>query len=358
MGVVHLKRSWLEVDFKKLEKNYELVKKLAPDKEVLGVIKANGYGCGAAEVAKELKRLGVKIFGVACLQEGIELRAAGIEEEILVFGATCREEFEEAFDNKLQISVTRYEDIEYIEKNNFYRPKVHIKVDTGMGRIGFRNFKREDLLNIIKNSKKMEIMGIYSHFSCSDVYTEDQYTEKQIEKFSEFEQMEEVRYRHIQNSAGIILDNNLCYGNLVRAGIMLYGYSNLHEELQPITKLKSRLVHYKIVEQDSFISYGKEGFIKKGGMVGTISIGYADGYSRRFSNVGVMYIEGIPCKILGKVCMDVTMVEIPEELWEKLYIGMEVDVLGENIHEELSKAGVSPYEYLVGITNRVKKIYT
>lgn len=352
-----MKRAWVEINLEDLKSNYLLAKELAREKEILGVVKGNGYGCGAVAIAKALKKMGVKIFGVACLKEGIELRNAGIKEEILIFGAIGHDEYSDAFNSNLQITISTYKDIEYIEKNNFLNPKVHLKVDTGMGRIGFQNFKREDLVKIMQSSKKMKVVGVYSHFSCSDVYVEDLYTNDQIRRFREFEDIEELKYRHIQNSAGIILDNDKCYGNLARAGIMLYGFSDLHPDLKPIIKLKSRISHLKIVEQDSYISYGKEGFIKKGGMVATVSIGYADGYQRRFSNNGYMCIKGIPCKVLGKVCMDVTMLEIPKELENLVKIGTEVSILEKDIFEQLKNAQVSPYEYLVSITPRVEKVY-
>jgi alanine racemase len=354
---VSVKRAWLEIDFAKLKNNYEIAKRLVKGKEILGVVKADGYGCGDVAIAKELTKLGVKIFGVACLKEGVKLRKNGIQGEILVFGALNYDEYEEAFNNNLQLSITRYEDLEYIEKNNFCNPKVHIKIDTGMGRIGFTNIKRQDVLDMIEKFKKTEIIGIYSHFSSSDEYTQELYTVQQINKFKEYEDIKELKYRHIQNSAGIIDHDSLCGGNLARAGIMLYGYTDLHNGLETITKLKARIAHLKIVEEDSYISYGREGFVKKGGMVATVSIGYADGYQRRFTNKGIMHIDGVPCKVLGKVCMDVTMIEIPDCIKEKVKLGMEVEVLGKHVMNQLKNAEISPYEYLVQISGRVDRVY-
>lgn len=352
-----MKRTWLEIDREKLKINYELIKSLAPDKEIIGVIKANGYGCGSFQVAKELSRLGINFFGVACLQEALELREEGIEEEILVFGAVNHEEYELAFENSVQISVSSFEDINYIEGKNFKDPRIHIKIDTGMGRVGFLD---ENILTFIENReslKKCKIKGVFSHFSCSDLLDKDEYTLMQIKNFSKYSEIKDLEYLHIQNSAGIIRFNEQCKGTHVRAGIMMYGYSDLHSELRPVTKLKSIVSHLKKIEEDMHISYGKEGLAKKGSIVATIPVGYADGYSRRFSNKGVMYIEGCPCKVLGKVCMDMTMIEIPHHLHDRVKIGDEVDVLGDNPMEQLKKAEVSPYEYLVGIGNRVKRIY-
>lgn len=352
-----MKRTWLEVDRENLKSNYELIKKLAPDKEIIGVIKANGYGCGSIQIAKELVKLGINFFGVACLQEALELREKDVDEEILVFGAVNHEEYEIAFENKIQISVSKFEDIEFIEKSNFRNPRVHVKIDTGMGRVGFLNKEIYNLLESRENLKKCKIQGVFSHFSCADLLDKDEYTLMQIENFSRYTKISDLKYLHIQNSAGIIRFNNKCKGTHARAGIMMYGYSDLHPDLKPVTKLKSIISHLKKIEEDLYISYGKEGLAKKGSMVATIPIGYADGYSRRFSNKGEMYIKGYPCKVLGKVCMDMTMIEIPESLQSQIKIGDEVDVLGDDPMKQLKKAQVSPYEYLVGIGNRVKRVY-
>lgn len=352
-----MKRSWLEIDRENLKNNYSLIRRLAPDKEVLGVIKANGYGCGSVQVAEELSALGVKVFGVACLQEAIELREKGIKEEILVFGASNHEEYGLAFEKNIQITVSSVEDIEFIEQEDFKNPRVHIKIDTGMGRVGFVDNSAYELLKNRGQLKKCKIVGVFTHFSCSDLHNEDEYTLMQIENFSKYGEFTDLEYIHMQNSGGIIRFNDRCEGTHVRAGIMTYGFSDLHPDLKPVTRLKSIVSHVKKVEEDSYISYGRNGFVTKGSLVASIPIGYGDGYSRKFSNKGEMYIHGVPCKVLGLVCMDMTMVEVPAELHEKIAIGDEVDVLGDNPLKQLAGAGVSPYEYLVGITDRVKRVY-
>ncbi|MGL5055602.1 MAG: alanine racemase [Fusobacteriaceae bacterium] len=352
-----MKKAWLEINFEDLRTNYKIIKGFEPNKDVLAVVKADAYGCGVIEFAKELVKMGVKHFGVSCLQEAIELRHQGIKEEILVFGAVLYDEYEQAFENDVQISVSRDEDIEYIENNNFLNPKVQMKIDTGMGRIGFTPEKGMKWLNKRNELKKTQIIGVFTHFSCSDIPEEDNYTLMQIEKFKPFENMKDLKYIHSQNSGGIIRFPDKCKGNLIRPGIMLYGYSDLISGLKPVARLKSIVTHVKTVEEDSYISYGKEYFAKAGTVIATVSIGYADGYPRRFSNCGVMEINGIPCKVLGKVCMDVTMVEVPKEYEEKVKIGSEVDAFYGDMYEQFNNANVSPYEFLVCITQRVRRIY-
>lgn len=352
-----MKRSWLEVDLRNLEHNYKIVKNIVEEKEVLGVVKANAYGCGVIEISKALIEMGVKILGVACYQEAKELRDAGITNEILIMGAIGRDQYEEVFENDIQIAISCYDEIKYIENNNFKNPKVHIKIDTGMGRIGFLNDSIKEILIHKTKLKKMQIVGVFIHFSCADILGEEQYTEMQISKFKFYEELKEIKYIHSQNSGGILRFNKKCGGNLVRPGIMLYGFTDMNLRLKPICKLKSKIVHYKIMEEDSYISYGREGFVKKGDIVATIAIGYGDGYPRRFSNCGIMSVEGEPCQVLGKVCMDTTMIKIPQKLKDKIKLEMEVDVLYGDIFEQFHKAKVSPYEYLVGITTRAERIY-
>ncbi len=351
-----MKRTWLEIKLEDLKNNYNITKKIVGNKKVMAVVKANAYGLGAVKLAKELSKIGVEIFGVACEQEGRELRENGITEEILILGAISHEDYKEAFENNLQVTVTSYSDIEFIEKNNFKNPKIQIKIDTGMGRIGFLDKNIYEFIKENKNNPKFEITGVFSHFSCADMPEEDLYTLEQIKKFEKFSSLD-LKYIHIQNSAGIIRFNEKCFGNLVRAGIMLYGFTDLEKNLVPISKLKTVISHLKIVKEDSYISYEKEGKVLAGTMVATVPVGYADGYDRRFSSVGSMYINNIPCKVIGKVCMDATMIEIPKELYDVVEVGTQVDVLGDNPLEEICRAKISPYEYLTGITDRVTRVY-
>ncbi|MGL5124039.1 MAG: alanine racemase [Fusobacteriaceae bacterium] len=354
-----MKRGWLEIDLNKLKDNYNITKKKAEGKEVMAVVKADAYGLGAWKISETLSNLGVNIFGVACLEEALELRRNGLKKEILILGVINYIDYKLAFDNDIQLTISSFEELEYLKKNNFKNPKIHIKIDTGMGRIGFLN---DEIYSWIKENKnnqknKFEIKGIFSHFSSSDIPSEDDYTMKQIKKFKKYEELEGIKYIHIQNSAGIMRFNNCCNGNLVRAGIVLYGYTNLNEKITPIVKFKTIINHIKVLEEDSYISYEKTKLAKKGTIIGTIPIGYADGYDRRFSNKGYVFIRGIKCKVIGRVCMDSTMIIIPKSLYKNISIEEEVDILGDNPLKQLEYVGISPYEFLLFVSKRVKRNY-
>lgn len=352
-----MKRGWLEINLNKLKNNYNIAKEKTAGKEIMAVVKADAYGLGACKISETLSSLGVNIFGVACIEEALELRKNGLKKEILILGVINFTDYKLAFDNDIQLTISSFDELEYLRKNNFKNPKIHIKIDTGMGRIGFLN---DEIYYWIKeNNKKLnfEIRGIFSHFSCSDIESEDDYTMKQINKFKIYENIEGIRYTHIQNSAGIIRFNNSCNGNLARAGMLLYGYTNLDTRISPILKFKTIVSHIKKVQEDSYISYEKTKLVKKGTVICTIPIGYADGYDRRFSNRGYVFIRGVRCNILGRVCMDATMIELPGVLYKEISIGEEVDVLGDNPLQQLSDVGISPYEFLLFISKRVKRNY-
>ncbi|MGL4687309.1 MAG: alanine racemase [Fusobacteriaceae bacterium] len=354
-----MKRGWLEINLNKLKDNYNITKEKAAGKEVMAVVKADAYGLGACKISETLSDLGVNIFGVACLEEALELRKNGLKKEILILGVINFLDYKLAFDNNIQLTISSFEELEYLKKNNFKNPKIHIKIDTGMGRIGFLNDKIYSWIKENKNNKnnKFEIIGIFSHFSSSDIPCEDSYTMSQISKFKKYEEIEGIKYIHIQNSAGIMRFNSYCNGNLVRAGIVLYGYTDLDTKISPIVKFKTIINHLKVVEEDSYISYEKTKLVKKGTVIGTIPIGYADGYDRRFSNRGYVFIRGVKCAIVGRVCMDATMIKIPKSLYKNISIGEEVDILGDNPLEQLKHVGISPYEFLLFVSKRVKRNY-
>lgn len=352
-----MKRSWLEIDLNNLRHNYEIIKKMANNKEILAIVKADAYGCGIVEISKTLLKIGVKNFGVSSIDEALELKKLETEKNILILEILNHNDYEKAFENDFQITISNYEDMVYIEKNNFKNPKIHIKVDSNSVKKGFLN---DDILKWLDNRekfKKINVKGIFSHFSYPEKFVDEDYFKNQIQNFEIYEKIKGIEYFHVQNSIGIIRYNKLSNSNMVRPGIMLYGYIELNQEIKKISSLKSKVVYLKTMEADSYISYGKEGFLKSGQTVATISIGYGDGYPRRFSNIGIMNIEGVECKVLGRVCMDTTMIEIPEILKGRVSVGTTVDVMGGNIYEQFEKANISPYEFLVGITKRVERKY-
>ncbi|WP_418964191.1 alanine racemase [Cetobacterium sp.] len=352
-------RTWAEIDLDNLEYNIKKIKELSHDRDIMAIIKADAYGMGAVTIAKELSEMGVKIFGVSSLEEGIELRNSGINNEILILAGTFNEELKDAERNNLQVTLTDLSQIDYIHENKLSL-KVHIKVDTGMGRVGFTVEEGKNAIEICK-AKNIDIVGIYSHLSVSDESDNDSidYTKKQLEKFKYFEKLEEIKYIHILNSGGILKFSEIPQSNLVRAGIIMYGVygEGVIENLKRVFTLKSRILFLKELKEDIDISYGRVGKGYKKDLIATITVGYADGFRRELSNRGTVEIHGVPCKIVGKVCMDMLMVKIPEELKDKVKIGDEVIVMGEDIFDKSKMVGSSIYELFTGLSRRVSRVY-
>lgn len=352
-------RTWAEIDLDNLGYNIRKIKELSHDRDIMAIIKADAYGMGAVTIAKELSQLGVKIFGVSSLEEGIELRNHNIKGEILILAGAFNEELEMAKCYNLQVTIADFSQIDYILKNKIDIP-IHIKVDTGMGRVGFTVEEAKKAIKICKD-KKLDVVGVYSHLSVADESTEDSitYTNKQIEKFQEFQKIEGIKYIHILNSGGILSFSNMQNSNLVRAGIIMYGVygEGVIESLKRVFTLKSKILFLKELKEDIDISYGRVGKGYRGELIATIAVGYADGFRRELSNVGTINLHGVPCKIVGKVCMDMVMVKVPDKIREKVQVGDEAVVLGEDIFEKSNQIGASIYELFTGLSRRVNRVY-
>lgn len=352
-------RAWAEINLDNLEYNIKKIRELSNGRELMAIIKADAYGMGAVSIARELSKIGINIFGVSSLDEGIELRNKGIESDILILAGIFDEELKEAENRDLQVTITDKAQIEYIKKNNLSL-KIHLKIDTGMGRVGFTV---EEGLEAVEKCRRngIEVVGIYSHLSVSDESDSHsiEYTKNQLQKFEIFEKVEDIKYLHILNSGGIIKFSDTSYGNLVRAGVMMYGFygEGKIEELKPVFTLKSRVLFLKKLGEDMDISYGRIGKGKKGDMIATVSIGYADGVRRELSNKGTVEILGVECKIIGRVCMDMLMVKIPREIEDKIKVGEEVIVLGKDIYSKSLIIGCSIYELFTGLSRRVTRVY-
>lgn len=351
-------RTWAEINLDNLKHNIETLKKYAGNRDIMGVVKADAYGHGAVEIVKEMSLLGIKIFGVACVDEARELRANGIKDEIMVLGCTPVEEWESAVKQDIQLTLASFEEIKELEKMKLY-PKVHIALETGMGRIGFEIEEAIEAINYIKEKEIAEIKGVFSHLSSADINEEDEYTKEQLKKFSVFENMD-IKYRHILNSAGTLKYNNLTKSNVVRGGIILYGISPCDEEdreFKPVMKLKSKILFMKKLKEAKYISYSKKYLGQPGELIATIPVGYADGLDRRFSNKGSVVIRGIECPIVGVVCMDQIMVRVPQELHEMIKLGEEVTIFGDNYNKKAKDIGTISYEIVTAISTRVERVY-
>lgn len=353
-------RTWAEINLDNLRHNVEKIKELSGGKDIMGVIKADAYGMGSVEYARELEESGVGILGVACYEEACELKEAGIKADILIFGCTPLESMEKAIIKGLHMTINSRSEIEFLERNDLH-PKMHIKVDTGMGRVGFTPKEAMEAINYLKEKGIGEITGVYTHLSVADDVEEDDYTLEQIEKFRPFEEIPEIKYVHILNSCGAIRFGDKTKSNLVRPGILLHGIvpfeSDLQKEFKHVFKLKTKVLYLKTIEEDSYISYGKSYMAKPGEVIATIPAGYADGFIRKLSNRTTVRIKGVECPVIGRICMDMTMVSIPEEIRDQVTIGSGVTLIGEDISHKAEKACTIPYEIMTGVGRRVSRFY-
>lgn len=348
---------WAEISLDNLKKNLAAIKNITKDTAVMGIVKADGYGHGAVEISKVLEDNGVEIFGVACMDEAEELINAGIRGKILILGCTPKEDWEKAVKLGISLTMCSFDEVNHI-KNMHLKPVVHIKIDTGMGRIGFTPEEAVCAYGIIKESGIAEVEGVFTHLSSSD--DDPQYTKYQIERFEDILHVfEGVKYKHAYNSGAVL---NIATGyNLVRPGIIMYGVVPFESQYKglflPVMKLKSKIVFVKRLDNDEYISYGKTYHAKKGSVIATIPAGYADGISRKLSNKGEVEIKGRKCSIIGRVCMDQLMVEIPEDI--DVIAGDEVTIFGGmiSVEEMADKAETIPYEILTCINKRVPRIY-
>ncbi|MFK4785786.1 alanine racemase [Fusobacterium sp. MFO224] len=353
-------RTWLEINLSNFRWNIKSLQKKIGNKKLIGVVKGNAYGMGAVRLTKELKKCGVDFFVVATVEEGIELRKENIDDNILILGGVFNEELKMAEKYNFQIALTSLDQLEYINKSKL-NIKCHLKLETGMGRVGFNNFEIDQLMKYVEKNKMKNIIGVYSHLSVADEAGKENenYTKEQIRKFNDFQGMETIKYRHLLNSGGILKYCGQDNGNYVRAGIIQYGIcgEKYIDGFKPVVSLKSRILFLKILMEDSDISYGRTAHLKKGDMVATISAGYADGFKRSISNKGFVFIDGIKCPVTGRVCMDMFMVKIPNNLANRVKVGDEVILYGENILEVAKLCNTISYEIFTGISRRVKRIY-
>nr|WP_317362687.1 alanine racemase [uncultured Blautia sp.] len=365
-----------EIDLDAITYNLEHIKKnLAPGTQVIAVLKADGYGHGAVPLARRIQK-DPEIWGiaVATVEEGEELRNAGITKPILILGYTYQEDYQKIANLDFRPAVFKLSMAKELSKAALEAGKtlkIHIKIDTGMTRIGYRDVKK-DVPEILEISKLpgLEIEGIFTHFARADEADKTPAL-VQYEKFQEFIRALEqeglhIPMKHCSNSAGIIRmqEANL---DAVRAGIILYGlYPSKEVEresvpLKPLMSLRSHIAYIKTVEPGAEISYGGIFTTVRETRVATIPVGYADGYPRGLSNKGSVLIRGKRAPILGRVCMDQFMVdvtEIPEaeELDQVTLLGKD----GEDCitMEELGElSGRFNYEFACCISKRVPRVY-
>lgn len=373
--ISHRPRVVAEVDVKAIIHNYKQIRSSIPKyTQIMSIVKADGYGHGAVEVAQILEKQGVNYFAVAIANEGAELRKAGVTTPILVLGYTPAADIPILIENDLTQTIFSYEMAKYIsyEASKIGKKvKVHIKIDTGMGRIGFipHPTSIQEIVDI-NQLPNIEMEGVFTHFSSADE-ADTTYTKQQCSIFHGFlKELREVGIEfpiiHAANSAAVITHHE-AHLNMVRLGIALYGYYPSKEvvsdtlNLIPAMSLKTQVVHVKELPEGQSIGYGRKYVTTKNTRIATIPIGYADGYSRGLSNKGRVLIRGEHAPVIGNICMDQFMVDVTHINY--VNVGDEVVVFGKQGDKEISVdqiadvLGTINYEIICMIGKRVPRIY-
>ncbi len=366
-----------EIDLSALRHNYSQLKKaISGQCGILAVVKADAYGHGFMDISRELDKMGITAFGVAFLAEGIQLRKAGIDRPILLLGGIYPGQEKKCIG--FNISTVVFSTEQARELNNvagklYRKAKIHLKVDTGMGRLGIFH---EDAPAFFKEFRKLgnlELEGIISHFASADELDEDGrlFTEGQSKIFAEVVEMARreglsPRYIHLANSAAAF-SRNLPFCNLIRPGIALYGALPSADfegkmDLKPVMHLKSRIAMLKWVDEGNSISYARRFVASRKTLVASVPVGYADGYGRALTNKGEAIVRGHRTRVAGTVCMDWIMLDVTDI--PDVAVGDEVTLLGcdgagncVRAEELAEKAGTIPYEIFCCISKRVPRVY-
>ena len=365
-------RTYLEIDLNKLEHNFNCVRnKLPDDVKILGVIKANAYGHGAVEIGEFLDDK-CDFFGVACIEEAVELKKAEIKTPILILGRVFPFDMETAVKYDVRIPIFSYEDAVALSNEAVKQGKnvpFHFCIDTGMSRIGFQvNEESADICKKITELPNIFVEGLFSHFATADEKDLSKTVEQrnQYKKFCKMlsDRKIEIPIKHLNNSAGIMnFDEHF---DMCRMGIITYGLYPSDEvdkdllDLEPIMSWHTKIAHIKDLEPNREISYGGTFKTDRVTKVATVPVGYADGFPRCLSNKGKVIINGKYAKILGRVCMDQFMVDVSDI---ECNVNDEVVLFGtqKNAHislEELSNSAYSfNYELPCRIPLRVNRVY-
>ncbi len=360
-----------EIDLSALKFNFRQLKQRASGREILAVVKANAYGHGAVAVSRALANEGAQMFGVATIEEGIELRRGGISFPILCFGGSLGAQVSDLLEYGLTPTIFNEESIRELNQQAQSLNQtlgVHLKVDTGMSRLGVLPSELAKMIELLTQSSALELKGVFTHLAQADE-TNEEPTDAQIEKFQQVEQAVQsssfsVPIYHLANSAALI-DGKLEKTNMVRPGLALYGaYPNPRFEkkvqLKPVMSLKTQIVSIKSVPKGTAVSYGATFTTKRPSRIAVIPIGYADGYSRSLSNKGEVLVAGRRVPVIGRVCMDLTMIDLTDIPASS--IGDEVVLIGKQGNdsiraEELAeKVGTIPYEIFCSLSSRVPRL--
>ncbi len=360
----------LEINFAALRNNLKLVQKRTQNKQIIAVVKADAYGLGSVEVARVLKKEAVSFFAVALLEEAIELRDNDITDRILLLCPLRKEEIPDLVLHNITPTIMDLLTAQalnvHCQKKNIIYP-IHLKVDTGMGRLGIKYDQAYELIEQINELSNIKIDGLFSHFPSADI-PDIEFTRQQISSFSELIQKSKAIIKdsehlicHQANSGGII-NFPSSHFTAVRPGIMLYGcypapYTEFQIQLNKVATLKTEILTIKKMKPGESVSYGRTFIASHDTRVAVLPIGYADGYPTLLSSKGEVMINSKKAPVIGRVCMDYTMVDV--SAINGVEIGDEAVLIGNGITEEdiANKTHLIPYEILTGISKRVPRKY-
>lgn len=370
-----LKRTWAEIDLDALRFNYRTIRKHIGSKvKFLGVVKADAYGHGAVKVAGLLQEEGADYLAVSSIDEAMELRLNGINMPILILGHTPKEQVNRLIEYNITQAVScKAKAIEYSEEavrcgGNL---NVHIKIDTGMSRLGYLcdgSFFSQGIEGIVEALKLpgLSAEGIFTHFAMADEDDDEsvEYTDHQFELFCNvIKEVEEqwgnkFAIKHCANT-GATAGRSEMFLDMVRPGLLLYGYGSYAKSmgLRRVMTLKTTVSTIKIYPKNTRISYGGIYTTNETTRVGVLPYGYADGFLRALSNKALLMTKEGPARVLGRICMDMCMVDITNK--PSVDVGSEVEIFGENnpIEELADMAGTIPYELTCAVSKRVPRIY-
>ena len=368
-------RAWAEINLDNIAHNYNEIKKHIGNTKIMGVVKADGYGHGAVEISKTLINEGVDYLAVSMIDEGIQIRNADIDVPVLVFGHTSGALMEKLIEYNITQTVYDFDSAKMLNeiagKSN-KKIKVHIKIDTGMSRLGYQiNEMIENEIIKVYKLENLIIEGVYSHFSVADE-NDIEFTKMQLNKFLDVISRIEKRgvvipIKHISNSGGTLFFEEARL-DMVRPGIIIYGLypNNLRGlegwDLRPAMELKANVTLDKKLALGESVSYGRTYVTKESTKVATIPIGYADGYLRALQGKVYMLIKGKRVKVVGRICMDQCMVNT-NNIEEKIDIGDEVVIIGKQGIEEIRVEDIADmldtinYEIICVIGKRIPRVY-
>ena len=369
------KRTWAEISLDNIRHNYRAIRSHLPEGcRFLGVVKADAYGHGALPVSRLLEEEGADYLAVSCLDEAMELREGGIRMPLLILGHTPPRYTQILIDNNITQTVSCLaKALEYSERAQFIGRdlKIHIKLDTGMSRLGFLcsgEYFEEGLDNVARacSLPNLHVEGMYTHFSVSDEVDGDSrdYTKNQFELFTSFaKKLEDITKNRLEiyhcAKTGCVVNHSGCALEMVRHGLLLYGYGDSTGRfgLKPCMRLVTTVSTIKFYEPGTCVSYGRRYVTEKRTRMGVLPIGYADGLPRLISNKCSFAVKGGFAPQRGNICMDMCMVDLSE--LPQVDVGSEVELFGsENSIYKLSDAAMTiPYELLCAVSKRVPRVY-